>query len=146
MKRVTDERLKIELLKNIRIVFIFQTLGILAVLIYTGISRGADAAFQSPLFLVFTGTGVIISFLQMRVSADMDEMSKHRRRKPMPYYGLFLIALAVGLGVGLLNFVVDPLHKQFAWITGGVFFICFLTVYSVGYFNRKKRGEQDRDE
>lgn len=82
----------------------------------------------------------------MRVSADMDEMSKHRRRKPMPYYGLFLIALAVGLGGGLLNFVVDPLHKQFAWITGGVFFICFLTVYSVGYFNSKKRGEQDRDE
>ncbi|GGL46368.1 hypothetical protein [Sporolactobacillus putidus] len=146
MKRVTDERLKIDMLKNIRIVFIFQTLGILAILIYTGISKGPDAAFHSPLSLVFYGTGVILGFQQLRVSADMDEMGKHKLKKPMPYYGLVLIALAVGLGAGLLTFLTDPLHKLNAWIIGGVFFICFLAAYSVGYFIKKKRAEDDEDE
>lgn len=80
----------------------------------------------------------------MRVSADMDEMGKHQRKKPMPYYGLVLIALATGLAVGLLTYFTDPLHKLNALIIGGVFFICFLATYSAGYFIKKKH-EKDND-
>lgn len=59
MKRVTDERLKIELLKNIRIVFIFQTLGILAVLIYTEFQEERMRHSSRPFFLYLPGPALL---------------------------------------------------------------------------------------
>ncbi len=49
MKVIKDERLIIKNLKNIRIAFIFQTICMIGMLIYEGITNGFMNAFNHPL-------------------------------------------------------------------------------------------------
>lgn len=53
MKKIKDERLIIQNLKNIRVAFIVQTLGLVAILIYHGITEGIVEVAKHPLWLVF---------------------------------------------------------------------------------------------
>lgn len=145
MKKITDERLQLVNLKNTRILFLVETLQILAIQIYTVITDGPEAAFHSPLMFVIFTIGALGGFLQMRVSADMEDSQKHRR-KPMPYYGLFLISLTIGASVSIVLLLTDPHHPAGALISGIIFFICFLAAFSVGYYIRKKRSRDHDDE
>ncbi|WP_100488190.1 branched-chain amino acid ABC transporter substrate-binding protein [Sporolactobacillus pectinivorans] len=142
MKKIKDERLILITLKNVRIAFIFQTLSILAILIYTAIVSGPNVAFDSPLFFVMTVTTVIFFYLQMGVSVDIEATEK-KQKKRMPYYGLVLIASAIGLIVGLLLLTTDSNHPIDALISGFVFFGCFLAAFSFSYYLRKKREKED---
>jgi len=40
MKRIRDERLLLQNLKNIRVAFIVQTLGVVAILVYQAVTEG----------------------------------------------------------------------------------------------------------
>ena len=42
MKKIKDERLILQTLKNIRIAFLFQSLGIIGILGYIGFTEGID--------------------------------------------------------------------------------------------------------
>ncbi|WP_261311138.1 restriction endonuclease subunit S [Streptococcus agalactiae] len=59
MKKIKDERLKLQNLQNLRIVFMVQTLGILAILGYEFIRFGFDKVISDPLWLVFLITGIV---------------------------------------------------------------------------------------
>jgi hypothetical protein len=142
VKKITDERLILVNLKNIRIAFVCQTLGILATLFYTAFRSVADIAFQSPLFFVLIMTNVLLIFLQMRVTADVEE-TERKRKKVLPYYACVLISLAVGAIIGTVAWTFDRQHPLSAWIIGIVFFVCFLASYSLMYFLKKKRSEDD---
>ncbi|MCA1201683.1 hypothetical protein [Priestia flexa] len=41
MRKIKDERLIVQNLKNIRVAFIIQTLGILSLLVYDGLQNGS---------------------------------------------------------------------------------------------------------
>ncbi|MBV6704471.1 hypothetical protein KV565_04545 [Bacillus thuringiensis] len=49
MKQIKDERLILQTLKNIRIVFLFQYIGIVGILGYIGFTEGIDQITKSSL-------------------------------------------------------------------------------------------------
>ncbi|MCO7126439.1 branched-chain amino acid ABC transporter substrate-binding protein [Sporolactobacillus shoreicorticis] len=145
MKRITDERLILVNLKNFRIAYIFQTVGMLAVLIYIAFTSGSREAIESPFFLVMMLTNILLIFLQMRVTADVEATEK-KCKTPVPYYVFVLISLAVGVLMGLISWFTDRQHPSFAWISGTIFFVCFLGSFSFMYYLKKKRANDDDEE
>ncbi|MFT8318743.1 MAG: branched-chain amino acid ABC transporter substrate-binding protein [Sporolactobacillus sp.] len=144
MKKIKDERLILITLKNVRMAYVLQTLGILAILIYTGFASGSDAAFESPLFFVMMLSNMVLICLQLRVSIDIEATEK-KHRKPLPYSAFILLSLGVGVLMGLVFFISDRQHPIGALISGAIFFICFLGSYSVMYYLRKKREKEDEE-
>lgn len=65
IQRINDERLSIKNLKNIRIAYALQTLGMLAILGYIYVTNGIDGIKESPLWIVFIVSTVILAFLSM---------------------------------------------------------------------------------
>lgn len=140
MKRIKDERLQLIMLKNIRIAFGFQTLGIIAILVYDGIKNGFPAVSNNPLWLIFIGTGVILSYLNIKVSVDAEETRAKETKKQMPYYQKVLMALAIGTIIGLIMVETGGTVRD-SIITGVVIFVCFLVPYSILHYLRKKRSD-----
>ncbi|AHA07669.1 hypothetical protein IEC_03613 [Bacillus toyonensis] len=144
MKKIKDERLILKTLKNIRIAFLFQSLGIIGILGYIGFTEGMDQITKSPLWLLFILTSIVLSYLQLSVSIDVEEGEKDI--KLTPYYKIILRSLIVGTIIAIIYIIFSPERPLFeALLTGSIFFICFLISYSVSYFIKKRR-LQDNDE
>lgn len=143
MKKIQDERLVMQNLKNIRIAFLFQTICIMGILIYEGIIKGLSYVTDNPLWLVLISTSVILGYLNLRISLDMYESTN--ARKPGPYYKIIIMSVAIGLFFWLIYFLSPEGTLKQAIIFGVVMFVCFLIPFSVGYFMLKKR-YQDKEE
>ncbi|GAB6429109.1 branched-chain amino acid ABC transporter substrate-binding protein [Bacillus cereus] len=144
MKKIKDERLILQTLKNIRIVFLFQYIGVVGILGYIGFTEGMDQITKSPLWLLFMLTSILLAYLQLSVSIDVEEGEKEI--KLTPYYKLVLRSLIVGIVMAIIYIIFSPERPLFeAILTGGILFICFLGSYSVSYFIKKRR-LQDEDE
>lgn len=76
MKKIKDERLILQTLKNVRIAFLFQSLGIISILGYIGFTEGIDQITKSSLWLLFILTSIVLSYLQLSVSIDVEEGEK----------------------------------------------------------------------
>lgn len=143
-KKIKDERLILKTLKNIRIAFLFQSLGIIGILSYIGFTEGMDQITKSPLWLLFILTSIVLSYLQLSVSIDVEEGEKDI--KLTPYYKIILRSLIVGTIIAIIYIIFSPERPLFeAILTGSIFFICFLISYSISYFIKKRR-LQDNDE
>ncbi|NMD71206.1 branched-chain amino acid ABC transporter substrate-binding protein [Bacillus sp. DNRA2] len=140
MKIIRDERLAIQNLKNIRVAFIFQTISILGILLYDGISNGISRFTDNPLWLVFIGTFVVMGYLNLRISVD--EYDTQSNKKQGPYYINLLISLVVGVIFSVITILTPDGTARDAVIIGGVMFGCFLFSFTVVYFLRKKRYEE----
>ncbi|MEQ7803775.1 MULTISPECIES: branched-chain amino acid ABC transporter substrate-binding protein [Priestia] len=136
MKVITDERLVIKNLKNIRFAFAFQTLALVGVLLYDGVTKGFNHITDNPLWLVLILTSVILGYLNLSISVDSYENEKQIRK--MPYYLLVLCCLAVGVIFGLLTKITSNTSLADSTIIGLVIFLCFLGTFSFGYFLIKK--------
>lgn len=144
LKKIKDERLILQTLKNIRIAFLFQSIGIIGILGYIGFTEGMDQITKSPLWLLFILTSIVLSYLQLSVSIDVEESEKEI--KLTPYYKLVLRSLIVGMIMAIIYIIFSPERPLFETIlTGSILFICFLTSYSVSYLIKKRR-LQDEDE
>ncbi|RKF49353.1 branched-chain amino acid ABC transporter substrate-binding protein [Bacillus wiedmannii] len=144
MKKIKDERLILKTLKNIRIAFLFQSLGIIGILSYIGFTEGMDQITKSPLWLLFILTSIVLSYLQLSVSIDVEEGEKDI--KLTPYYKIILRSLIVGTIIAIIYIIFSPERPLFeAILTGSIFFICFLISYSISYFIKKRR-LQDNDD
>ncbi|PEQ30659.1 branched-chain amino acid ABC transporter substrate-binding protein [Bacillus cereus] len=142
VKKIKDERLILQALKNIRIAFLFQSLGIIGILGYIGFTEGMDQITKSPLWLLFMLTSILIAYLQLSVSIDVEESEKEI--KLTPYYKIILRSLIVGIIIAIIYIIFSPERPLFeAILTGSIFFICFLTSYSVSYFIKKRRLQDD---
>ncbi|MGN7891610.1 branched-chain amino acid ABC transporter substrate-binding protein [Bacillus sp. 22475] len=142
MKKIKDERLILQTLKNIRIAFLFQSLGIIGILGYIGFTEGIDQITKSPLWLLFMLTSILLAYLQLSVSIDVEEGEKEI--KLTPYYKLVLRSLIVGIIITTIYIIFSPERPLFeAILTGSVFFICFLVSYSFSYFIKKRRLQDD---
>lgn len=141
-KKIKDERLLLIQLKNIRIVFLFQNLSIIALLGYYGFRDGVDKVIQNPLWLIWIFSGALMGYLQMGISVDMD--SDEKKKKPGPYYEKVLISLAIGIIICIIMWLShNPIRDSI--ITGFVFFVCYLIPGSIIHYLRKKRS-QDLDD
>ncbi|MBE7123412.1 branched-chain amino acid ABC transporter substrate-binding protein [Bacillus cereus] len=144
MKKIKDERLILKTLKNIRIAFLFQSLGIIGILGYIGFSEGIDQITKSPLWLLFILTSILLSYLQLSVSIDVEENEKEM--KLTPYYKIVLRCLVIGIIMAIIYIIFSPERPLFeAILTGSILFVCFLASYSVSYYIKKRR-LQDKDE
>lgn len=142
MKKIKDERLILQTLKNIRIAFLFQSLGIIGILGYIGFTEGLDQITKSPLWLLFILTSIVLSYLQLSVSIDVEEIKKDIQLTP--YYKLVFRSLIVGSIMAIIYIIFSPERPLFeAILTGGILFICFLGSYSISYFIKKRRLQND---
>jgi len=144
MKKIKDERLIIENLKNIRIAFIIQSIGIIAILVYDGITKGVKEVIANPLWLVFIISNAVLIWGSLKISADMEEDTS--KKKQLPYYIIVIIIgiLSVVFGI-LIKLTSENNSTREAIIMGIVVFISFLIPYSILYYLRKRRLENRED-
>lgn len=143
MKKITDERLVLQNLKNIRIAFIIQTIGILSILGYDLVTKGLEGMRENPLWLVFMITAIISAYLSMSISAD-HEINKvnPQKRFSISLIVLILIATIVGFFVSL----TDGFNITDGVIIGGILFICgFIPIVYI-YNLRKKWQDEGMEE
>ncbi|QKY68808.1 hypothetical protein [Lentibacillus sp. CBA3610] len=140
MRKIKDERLILQNLKNIRVAFLVQSVGIIAILLYDVITKGLSAMTDNPLWSVFMVTVIILTWLNMRISVDVYDDAK--KKKPEPYYWGVLVSMAIGIVLALLS-QSGPDNNSIsgALIVGSITFVCFLAPYSYIYYLRKKRAE-----
>lgn len=69
-RRINDERLIEKNLRNIRIAFVVQTFGILAVLGYQWVKEGSRAVYEEPLYLILLVSMTVYVALTIPVARD----------------------------------------------------------------------------
>ncbi|MEH7011255.1 branched-chain amino acid ABC transporter substrate-binding protein [Neobacillus niacini] len=141
---VKDERLIVQNLGNIRIAFVFQTVCILGILIYDGITKGITHVTDNPLWLVLIGTSVILGYLNLRISVD--EYETFNTKKQGSYYKNVIISLVIGVVFSVITILTPQGTIRDSFVIGGVMFLCFLFSLTVVYYLRKKRHDEDDDE
>jgi hypothetical protein len=143
MKKVTDERLVLQNLKNIRIAYIIQTVGILGILGYDLVTKGLDGMRENPLWLIFMITTVISAYLSMSISADQESNKIHPQKSlSISLIVLILISTVVGFFVSL----TDGFTIVNGILMGGILFICGLIPIVYIYNLRIKRQDENIEE
>lgn len=121
MKKITDERLILRNLQNIKITYIVQTIGILGILGYELVQGGLEGMRQNPLWLVFMLTTVVYAYLSMSVSVEHETETKNPKTSLI--IGVVVLSLIV-LAVGYLTSITP----NFGWVDGvligAILFIC----------------------
>ncbi|MCU9613153.1 hypothetical protein OEV98_06255 [Caldibacillus lycopersici] len=142
MKKITDERLVLQNLKNIRIAYIIQTVGILGILGYDLVTKGLDGMRENPLWLVFLIATIISAYLSMSISADHESNKIHPQKNlTISLVVLILISIVVGFFVSL----TDGFTIINGVIMGSILFICGL-IPIVYIYNLRKKRQDDNEE
>lgn len=63
IQKINDERLVLKNMKNIRVAYVLQTLGIIAILGFQFVSSGMNGIKESPLWIVFIASTILLAFL-----------------------------------------------------------------------------------
>ena len=140
MKKITDERLVLQSLKNMRIVYIIQTIGILGILGYDVVTKGLDEMRENPLWLLFMITAIISAYLSMSISAD------HEKNTINPQKSLaisMVVLVTISTVVGFFVSLTEGFNRIDGLIMGGILFICGLIPIVYIYNLRKKRQDDD---
>ncbi|MFC0089753.1 hypothetical protein ACFFJI_02425 [Allobacillus sp. GCM10007491] len=134
IKKIKDERLKLQNLQNIRILFLFENIAIIGILGYDLVTKGMDGMTANPLWYVFILTGVISAYLSMGISVD-HESSKKSPKKGLVISVIVSAIIAIVFG-GLITFTGDI---STGILVGGIVFVSFLVPSIYIYFLRTKR-------
>jgi tellurite resistance protein TehA-like permease len=144
MKKISDERLVLKNLQNIKITYIVQTIGILSILGYELAQGGLEGMRQNPLWLVFMLTTVVYTYLSMSVSVDHETKMKHPKKSLIiSVIVLSIIALAIGY--------FTSITPSFGWgdgvLIGAILFICgLIPCYYVYRLRHKQQVDLEDDE
>ncbi|MDQ0163456.1 hypothetical protein [Bacillus alveayuensis] len=144
MKKITDERLLIKNLKNIRIAFVIQSVGIIGILLYDAITKGITSMTHQPLWIVFMITSIVLGYLQMSISIDYENPSK--KVKPSTYFKGLSAILGISIVIAFLVYLSPESGLKESNIVGIVLFLSMLAPYSYIYYLRKKKYEDEEDE
>lgn len=139
MKKIKDERLQLQNLKNIRIIFIVQNLGIIGILAYDYFSKGMEEMRNNPLWLLFIISMIILAYLSMSISTD------YERQPANPKRSLVISLVASGLICTLIGFLVAKSESNRIFegtLLGGCLFICILIPVVYIYTLRIKGQEE----
>lgn len=143
MKKIRDERLILRNLQNIRIAFIVQTIGILAILSYEFITNGMEGIRNNPLWMVFMITAIVLAYLSMNISVE------HETSVKSPKKGLW-ISLTVLIGISLVVTILVGMTEGngigMGLLLGGILFVCGIIPALYVYRLRKKQFEELEDE
>lgn len=143
MKKITDERLILKNLKQIRVLFAIQMVGILGILGYDLITRGFSEMTDRPLWFLLVITGIIAAYQSATVSVEQE------KKNITPNKGFIITLIIISLLViisGVLNSVIDGLSWMNAVIMPGILFICcIIPAYYVFRLRKKRDDELDDD-
>ncbi|HLS20032.1 MAG TPA: hypothetical protein VK056_00020 [Bacillota bacterium] len=70
LQKINDERLIIKNLKNIRLVYIVQTFGIIGLLVYDAIAHGLSSLKANPLSVVLIASTAVLAFLSYNATDE----------------------------------------------------------------------------
>ncbi|KZB90839.1 hypothetical protein A2U94_13785 [Bacillus sp. VT 712] len=139
MRKIKDERLIVQNLKNIRVAFIIQTLGILSLLVYDGLQNGILHAYENPLWFIFILTAVVLGYLNLKILVDVYD---NKRENLVPYYIIPLGSFLLG-GVFTLIVTAGPDgNLQSGLLVGSVVGLVFFLTFTYGHYLVKKRNEE----
>ncbi len=136
MKKIKDERLIIKNLKHIRLAHIIQTIGIISILVYEGVTKGIDAVYLTPLWWVFRLTITVMLFSTISMSIEHDE----KARSPKKFLtGWIIFGLILSLGVIIIG--KDQVGIMKALLAGLVSFIVSMIPGGYIYYLLKRKKE-----
>lgn len=144
MKKITDERLVLKNLKNIRLAFVVQSVGIIGILLHDALANGIASMTHQPLWLVFMITAIVLGYSQMSISIDHENPSK--QIKPSSFYKGLSVILGINFVIGLLVYLSPESSLKDSIAIGIALFLCMLAPYSYIHYLRKKKLEDEEDE
>ncbi|MFI8684827.1 hypothetical protein [Rossellomorea sp. NPDC077527] len=139
MKKITDERLILQNLKNIRVLFLFQNVGIIGILAYDFITSGLSGMTDNPLWFLFIMTTIVSAYLSMNISVNHEE-ERHPPKKSLLIAIMVVTILSVLLGV--ITTIPEGENMTDGIIVGGVTLICGVIPAIYVYSIRKKRNTE----
>ncbi|MGG0655638.1 hypothetical protein [Rummeliibacillus pycnus] len=123
MKKITDERLVLRNLQNIRVVYIVQTFGILCILGYELFMNGFKAMNENPVWFVFIISGAVSAYLSMSISVEHEKEIRNTLKS-------FIISIVIFFSISVLvaYFVTITSNSGLSLgvLMGVILFICFL--------------------
>ena len=130
--------------KHERLIILGANVRLLA-LKHTHITQGPRAATGNLFFTVFLLSMAVYLWLTLDISRDVSDHSEIEKR-PAPYYRWVLLSAGVGIAIGhATRFGPDKSSVSDSLLVAGVVFVCFLILYSINYFIKKKRYNEDND-
>lgn len=136
MKKIQDERLILQNLNNIKVVYIIQTLSIIGILGYDLITKGFDAMKNNPLWFVLLFTSVISAYLSMNIGVDKEkEVKSPQKNLFINFFVVLVISIIISSIIIIKNSLLDGI------LVGFVIFICFLIPLIYVYRLRTKKNE-----
>src|SRR5699024_5950543 len=123
IKKITDERLQLKNLKNIRVLFIIQNIGMISILGYDLVTRGMDGMTSNPLWFLLLLTGVISGYLSLSISID------HESEERSPKKGFItslIVAALISIVVGFFVSWTDGFGPINGIVIASIIFICSL--------------------
>lgn len=143
MKKITDERLILRNLKNIKITYIVQTIGILSILGYDFFQGGLDRMRENPLWMVFILTSIVSAYLSMNISVEQERAIINHQKS-------FIIRLVVLAVIVVFIAYLISITPNYGWkdglLLGSILLICgFIPMYYV-YRLRLKQRQDLQDE
>ncbi|GAB2318917.1 branched-chain amino acid ABC transporter substrate-binding protein [Alkalibacterium sp. s-m-22] len=139
MKKIKDERLKLQYLKIIRIVCIIQTLGIIGILGYEIAAVGYSEARQNPLWLLMIITGTVYAYLQTGISVDQETKRINSRKSLLISIS---ITTLISIVLGLANALSEGGTAGMGLVLGLIVFTCGL-IPSYYIYHLRKEQEED---
>jgi len=112
LQRINDERLIIKNLKNLRLVFIIQTIGIVGLLGYGLITEGRNNLVENPLWLVLIVSTVVLSFSSLKT----DERLAFKNLQIIRIaYVIQLLGIVGILGYDFVAKGINQMHDNPLW-------------------------------
>lgn len=129
MKKITDERLILRNLYNVRIVYIVQTIGILFILGYELFQGGMERVTNNPLWLVFLLSSIVYGYLSMSVSVAHEKEINNPQKSFV--ISLIVLLMIVAVVTSLVSITPDY-HIGHGLLFGAILFICgIIPIYYV---------------
>ena len=129
MKKITDERLILKNLQNLRIFHVVLVIGVLSILGYDLFQGGPERLLKNPLWMVWMLATIVYFYLSMSVSLE------HERKMQNPKKS-FVVGLVVVTAISTTIAYLVLITPDFNWMDGLLFgaivFICsFIPLYYI---------------
>lgn len=138
MKKVHDERIEWQRLKNFRLAFIIQSAGIIGILLYHLMMDGVMEFTKNPLWMLLLIVAIVLNYQNLKIADELED----KVTNPGPYYRVLIYAAIFGVLTGALAYFFPGDERANAFLVGAIVFICFLIPFTVAYYLLKKRYEK----